>query len=969
MATLVKVKTKERQDVNAHLLSSVPAPFPRERLQVNTTNASRDQPVVKDHEPTHQLSSSHMTEESDEEEKVKMYELMPSIVNVERTLLMTLNNLLSVSHRWKTIVPERRHSMPNSPQSSTTPRIEFESTSSALQTLVSNLRSRTQDGSMEEVSSAQNDTELINELRSRVDDLSSTLEPSDAELTRAVIMLLSHLNRLSIILSASPSPSSQIAHLRSFTALNASSGDNVFDTLKRQLSDFQFERLTSSSYNVPSGSKPVITVEAALLWTRIDEELETVVSMCRERTEQLPRFSADNLPPQYDAGDHDEKLPEYDSETRLSLSYDGEKPRPQATCSPIISAGQGCEKRRLDFEAVTMAIDRLYLVAPQLHNQRVELKSSKLAQMERARKEGTQSIKLQGKQKEQEGDTRDLERMLELIGKASDRTLKDQSVILDGGMKSRLDRARVRDNEKREAFVSHLAEHSSAGRLHDQDAVLQPIKVKDPNALLTLPEFIKEAMPMERQQLLDPQALLTLPEFVKEMPPPHILAKMNSGSASPPSSTISRLKKKNRDRSSSAPPLSLSWLRSSSSKSSLHEIRTSNSSSGALSSAIFETNHLAEYHENLHHILVFFTVNGAQPGVDIEAEVVPSSPLDDGDKLVIKSGPNTSLPLLLPGRVTPGKKEVKVQSGHYEIKLATLPSPRPLEHRPLLDATQLSEKKPTSFICASCSLPLVHSSKGYRYRDLPSEHWEELVDAWMCHSAQKLHEDVTKRSKEGFWPEPSCALVGGSYILFEESAINKDNVHIPEATTYDEGRHVIRCICGAIIGRYQEHQSDNAKIRAYRVLKYAVRSVSPIAEPSRIPLSAFVVEDMTEFVQAHASYRFVLSDEEEERPRILIWLFKPSMQIGYTAQRPYAIPKSASITVAKVLFKLLGPSDAKSDIRTILSKYPGFPQAEYLYYPMDACQRLAALLKESNMTYPESMRVMTGLDVGWLQRM
>lgn len=49
-------------------------------------------------------------------------------------------------------------------------------------------------------------------------------------------------------------------------------------------------------------------------------------------------------------------------------------------------------------------------------------------------------------------------------------------------------------------------------------------------------------------------------------------------------------------------------------------------------------------------------------------------------------------------------------------------------------------------------------------------------------------------------------------------------------------------------------------------------------------------------------------------------------------------------------------------------KYPGFPQAEHLYYPRDVCRRLNAVLKESNAAYPESMRTMTGLDVGWLQR-
>lgn len=37
-------------------------------------------------------------------------------------------------------------------------------------------------------------------------------------------------------------------------------------------------------------------------------------------------------------------------------------------------------------------------------------------------------------------------------------------------------------------------------------------------------------------------------------------------------------------------------------------------------------------------------------------------------------------------------------------------------------------------------------------------------------------------------------------------------------------------------------------------------------------MSAFVLHDMLEHVQAHATYRFVLSDEEDERPRLLVGL-------------------------------------------------------------------------------------------------
>lgn len=117
-----------------------------------------------------------------------------------------------------------------------------------------------------------------------------------------------------------------------------------------------------------------------------------------------------------------------------------------------------------------------------------------------------------------------------------------------------------------------------------------------------------------------------------------------------------------------------------------------------------------------------------------------------------------------------------------------------------------------------------------------------------------------------------------------------------------------------------------------------------------------------------------------------IWLFKPNMRLAYTTPAQYVIPKSGSIRAAKVLFKNLGHTAATElpgyfyarlarctdlivlSFSRLLNKYPGFPQAEHLYYPREVCRRLGAVLKESNTAYPESMRTMTGLDVGWLQR-
>ena len=137
-----------------------------------------------------------------------------------------------------------------------------------------------------------------------------------------------------------------------------------------------------------------------------------------------------------------------------------------------------------------------------------------------------------------------------------------------------------------------------------------------------------------------------------------------------------------------------------------------------------------------------------------------------------------------------GKKEVRVQGGHYEIKLSTEHTitdsaidasawmANPSDDPPsLLDAAHLTSLQPSSFICASCSLALVHPpapSSTLIFRDLPSEHWAELLESWMCHADQRLNEDVMRQG-QGFCPEIGHALVGGSYVLFEDTSVVSSN--------------------------------------------------------------------------------------------------------------------------------------------------------------------------------------------------
>ena len=50
--------------------------------------------------------------------------------------------------------------------------------------------------------------------------------------------------------------------------------------------------------------------------------------------------------------------------------------------------------------------------------------------------------------------------------------------------------------------------------------------------------------------------------------------------------------------------------------------------------------------------------------------------------------------------------------------------------------------------CARCAQALVQFTPRARLRALPSEHWEELVDAWMCHGDQRLNSSVTQGRRD-----------------------------------------------------------------------------------------------------------------------------------------------------------------------------------------------------------------------------
>jgi hypothetical protein len=360
---------------------------------------------------------------------------MPSITRVQASVLTTLSDLLSpfsshppqnvaiLGHAQSVLAQSASSSSGTVPATSTT-------STTALRDLVASLRhSESPNPQMIQVAPSDDDTALLRELSGHVDVLTPSLDTQDVQLVHALVSLLADLNRLSVLGVSPPSSSTSTAVWDHDTPITDTGN---LDTLARQLSEFQSQHHDQSE--LEGSLPPVVAVEKALLWVRIDENLETVLDLCRHREEDRPPLSPLE-PPQYDLLSHDADLPPNYYLDRGSFESDT---KTLATVSGPMSMD---EKMRFDLDEVTTAIDRLYRVAPQLHNQRAELKQSKFEQLENAR-EVREAPGEAGKQKE-----RELERIVDMIGRASERKLVQQTVVL-GDMDARIERARQRDVQK-----------------------------------------------------------------------------------------------------------------------------------------------------------------------------------------------------------------------------------------------------------------------------------------------------------------------------------------------------------------------------------------------------------------------------------------------------------------------------------------------------------------------------------------
>ena len=384
---------------------------------------------------------------------------------------------------------------------------------------------------MKQVASVDADSAPIDEIRTRVEHLlpyMSSAQGSDAQLAGNLAGLLGCLTRLQNLYRDSPTlanthglrtpaqtPKTQMPPSPSYALFpqsgsSAQAANKSYGTLHRQAKILQSS--TVDRQHGQGSANPFSAVEEAeveLLWGRIDDMLEAIApasaaSQLRDGVSSTAASSSDyTFPAQSNRsgvetvlvgptpkmGTEDfGRLPEYEhsappgysasgmvsSESRYSEdrkdSLDLEETRPTRRVSSR-HPHTGDEKMQLDLDRMTSAIDRLYVAAPQLANQRVtytprplsatslsvrqELREAQLAKLgsaverlSRGRMEDQRANlgelpTAKAKGKETAADRLEsLEKLLQDIDKAANRSLTDQRVEISSKQQAVLTGAR-----------------------------------------------------------------------------------------------------------------------------------------------------------------------------------------------------------------------------------------------------------------------------------------------------------------------------------------------------------------------------------------------------------------------------------------------------------------------------------------------------------------------------------------------
>ncbi|CAG8608863.1 5630_t:CDS:2 [Funneliformis mosseae] len=308
-------------------------------------------------------------------------------------------------------------------------------------------------------------------------------------------------------------------------------------------------------------------------------------------------------------------------------------------------------------------------------------------------------------------------------------------------------------------------------------------------------------------------------------------------------------------------------------------------------------------------------------------------------------------------------------------------------------STEISSLK--NILCGMCKERCIKENTLNKILDMPSEHWLELMDCWMCHQENYKHAkigDIVAKENVG--------LVGNTYFLMHPNNLRENVLRVDDEESQEIdwakgmskkwiSMNCSRCLASIGEGLYCK-SNEGLILLAVRFSKYMtlieLKGGEDVDDKESIirkyKFTAFFAADFLEAAKAHATYKFIIKGKRFKKPYILIWLFGWDSKImmnaleGSNPFHPFSknVEEDCSIIesnlkicdVMKILYVDCTTIEQDVTSTRLMEQWQKDKTVEHFMYQDDICLELLLLLRKSTSCLPLSKRHMNDFLVGFM---
>ncbi|KAJ9615395.1 hypothetical protein H2200_001470 [Cladophialophora chaetospira] len=206
----------------------------------------------------------------------------------------------------------------------------------------------------------------------------------------------------------------------------------------------------------------------------------------------------------------------------------------------------------------------------------------------------------------------------------------------------------------------------------------------------------------------------------------------------------------------------------------------------------------------------------------------------------------------------------------------------------------VSLRENSSLSCSQCEACVLSAGKAVSWKDLPSEHWAELMDLWFCHKphghgdSSDEHAAKTKgfSAQSKVVPSPGIGLVDTvSFLLAPQDCTN-----IEETEEFSRAG-IVGLQCGSCKTRLGSKVEGEESYRIYKS-RLAV-ALEPGQDSEQYSAAIFLAAQLLSLIENSATRKVVVhtgspGEPESEEDGLLLWIFNPDIYYSSSKRGPTA---------------------------------------------------------------------------------